>query len=49
MFASLARPDPGISTMPDEITILRFGITPSPRRLLAAHQWGLQILAKNKP
>ncbi|MCS4294587.1 IS5 family transposase [Comamonas sp. BIGb0152] len=39
VFASFARLDPGISTMPDESTILRF------RRLLETHQLGLQILA----
>ncbi|CAG7817120.1 unnamed protein product, partial [Allacma fusca] len=39
VFASFARLDAGISTMPDESTILRF------RRLLETHQLGLQILA----
>jgi IS5 family transposase len=39
VFASFARLDSGISTMPDESTILRF------RRLLETHQLGLQILA----
>lgn len=45
VFASFARLDPGISTMPDDSTILRFGKSPSPRRLLETHQLGLQILA----
>ena len=40
VFASFARLDPGITTMPDESTILRF------RRLLETHQLGLQILAR---
>jgi IS5 family transposase len=39
VFASFARLDPGMTTMPDESTILRF------RRLLETHQLGLQILA----
>lgn len=39
VFASFARLEPGISTMPDESTILRF------RRFLETHQLGLQILA----
>ncbi len=39
VFASFARLDPGISTMPDESTILRF------RRLLETTQLGLQIQA----
>jgi IS5 family transposase len=39
VFASFARLDPGISTMPEESTILRF------RRPLETRQLGLQILA----
>jgi len=39
VFASFARLDPGISTMPDESSLLRL------RRLLETHQLGLQFLA----
>ena len=39
VFASFARQYRGITTMPDESTILRF------RHLLETHQLGLQILA----
>ena len=44
VFASFARLDPGMTSMPDECTILRFGETFGFRRLLETHQLGLQIL-----
>ena len=45
VFASFARLDPGMTTMPDESTISRFSETFGFRRLLETHQLGLQILA----
>ena len=45
LYREFARLDAGITRLPDESTILRFGKTPSPRHLLEAHPLGQQILA----
>ena len=45
LYCEFAGLDAGITRLPDESTILRFGKTPSPRHLLEEHNLSIQLMA----